>query len=270
MSAFIATRHGSPRLACEKPIRFLPLCSFPQPATSATASTRAPPRRITLGSAATLEPDGEKNDDALENELKIGIDVVEPHDVVDDADGEHPRQRAHHTTRPTGERRPSDDNGGNRVELIRYTVVRISLLQLRAVHEPSERRQKTRDDVHHRFMPADSHSRESRRRLVVADRVQVATTTSPREKEIHRTRRQREDQSRRRDKWDDWSGQRVHRLRRTACAKAERNRATAAEIPRCAAGSAHGNGKDPRFCYLTEYVGKIAEVEKDWVPSARW
>ena len=36
MSAFIATRHGSPRLACEKPIRFLPLCSFPQPATSAT------------------------------------------------------------------------------------------------------------------------------------------------------------------------------------------------------------------------------------------
>src|SRR5678815_2954498 len=189
MSAFIATRHGSPRLACEKPIRFLPPCSFPQPATSANASSRAPPRRITLASAASLEPDGQKNDDALENELKIGIDVVEPHNVVDDADGEHPHQRAHDATGATGERRPSDDNRGNCVQLIRYSVVRISLLELRAVHEPGERRQKTRDDVHHRFMPADSHSRESRRRLVIADRVQLATTTIPCEKEIHRTHR---------------------------------------------------------------------------------
>src|SRR4029078_7440386 len=113
MSAFIATRHGSPRLACEKPLRLLPFCSFPQPATSATASTRAPPRRITLGSAATLEPDGEQDDDARENELKFGITVFDPLDVVEDAEGEHPRQRAHHATRTPGERRPSDDNGGN-------------------------------------------------------------------------------------------------------------------------------------------------------------
>src|SRR4030095_2097609 len=169
MSAFIATRHGSPRLACEKPIRFFPPCSFPQPATSANASSRAPRRRITLANTASLEPDGEKNDDALENELKIGIDVVEPHNVVDDADGEHPHQRAHDATGATGERRPSDDNRGNCVQLIRYTVVRVSLLELRAVHEPSERRQKTRDDVHPRFMAAGSHRPARRLPLCVSD-----------------------------------------------------------------------------------------------------
>ena len=32
----------------------------------------------------------------------------------------------------------------------------------------------------------------------------------------------------------------------------------------------HANGKDALFCDLTEYVGKIAEVEKDWATSASW
>src|ERR1039458_3073256 len=81
-SAFIATRHGSPRFACENPMRNLAFCWRPQ----ATASTRRSSGVSLRRRAPSLQPDRDHDNEALENELKVRIDVVEPHGIVDDAD----------------------------------------------------------------------------------------------------------------------------------------------------------------------------------------
>src|SRR6185312_7455226 len=102
-SAFIATRHGSPRLACEKPIRYFALCCRPHAAakqTSSNAASVAPLRRR----PPPLQPDRDENDDALEDELQVCIDVVEPHGVVDDADDQDPDDGAANRTGSTAQR----------------------------------------------------------------------------------------------------------------------------------------------------------------------
>src|SRR3954464_1212159 len=94
ISAFIAARHGSARFACENPMTYLACAWRPQAVTTviASATTVARWRVIRrhrdapLRTAPPLQPDGDENDGALEDELKICIDVVQSHGIVDDAD----------------------------------------------------------------------------------------------------------------------------------------------------------------------------------------
>src|SRR6185503_16387404 len=111
-SAFIDTRHGSPRLHCEKPIRCLPDFALPQPpaasSTAAASSARAPtPTRL---SPLPLKPDRSEDDDALEDELQVRIDIVQPHDVVDDSDDQHADERTADRSDSARKTRPPDDD----------------------------------------------------------------------------------------------------------------------------------------------------------------
>src|ERR1019366_10362224 len=92
-SAFIATRHGSARFACEKPIRYLASCGRPQAALKQTRTTAAA-NAVRRRRAPPFQPDRDENDDALENELQVRIDVVESHGIVDDPDDQDPDDRA--------------------------------------------------------------------------------------------------------------------------------------------------------------------------------
>src|SRR5215467_12295802 len=92
--AFIATRHGSPRLHCEKPMKCLADFSLPQPTANATAAEATTmTRRRTVLPPLPLEPDGADDDDAFENELKVRIHIVQPHDVVQDSDDQNADER---------------------------------------------------------------------------------------------------------------------------------------------------------------------------------
>src|SRR6187401_364473 len=80
-SAFIATRHGSPRLHCENPTRSFDSLRRPHAEPSAAAPRHAIASRRDTRSATALEPDGAEDDRTLENELQVRIDVVQPHAV---------------------------------------------------------------------------------------------------------------------------------------------------------------------------------------------
>src|SRR4029450_1025076 len=88
---------------------------------------------ITLA-AFPLQPDRAEDDDALENELEIRIHIVQPHDVVDDSDGQHADERAADRSDSARETRAADDNRGDRVELVRDAVIGIALLQIGRAH----------------------------------------------------------------------------------------------------------------------------------------
>src|SRR5512143_3098859 len=130
-SAFMDTRHGSPRLHWEKPIRCLPDFAFPQPTSPTAATRRAAPRRRAILALLPLEPDRAEDDDALEDELQVRIDIVQPHDVVDDSDDQHADERAADRSGSAREARSADDDRGDRIELVRDAVVGIALLELR-------------------------------------------------------------------------------------------------------------------------------------------
>src|SRR5262245_6394377 len=112
-SAFIDTRHGSPRLHCENPMTCLAVFSRPQPAAARTTIAA----RTSLAAFA-LQPDRAEDDDALENELEIRIHIVQPHDVVDDSDRQHADERAADRSDSARETRASDDHCGDRIELV--------------------------------------------------------------------------------------------------------------------------------------------------------
>src|SRR6187551_1183211 len=128
-SAFMATRHGSPRLHWENPTRCLPCFALPQPEAPASAArtrqTAAAIRRA--GSAlAPLEPDRPEDDDALENELQVRVDIVQPHDVVDDSDDQHADERAANRSDSAREARPPDDDRRDRIELVGHPGVGVA------------------------------------------------------------------------------------------------------------------------------------------------
>src|SRR5215831_3138322 len=95
-SAFMATRQGSPRLHCEKPTRNFPWLRRPQPSVPAAAIRTAVTtrRRQRRSAPPALERYRAQDDDALENELKVRIDVVQTHRVVDDPDDQGSDERS--------------------------------------------------------------------------------------------------------------------------------------------------------------------------------
>src|ERR1700739_4784879 len=96
--AFMATRHGSPRLHCEKPTKCLADLALPQPIDAIAATTAAPIARLRTVPRSplpplALKPDRADDDDAFENELQVRIDIVQPHDVVQDSDDQNTDER---------------------------------------------------------------------------------------------------------------------------------------------------------------------------------
>src|SRR5262249_61894868 len=74
---------------------------------------------------------------------------------------------------PAGEGRAAYDDRRNRVEFVGHAVVRIALLELRAVDDSRERRQQTTDREGAELDPIDAHARQPAHRLVAADGIDV-------------------------------------------------------------------------------------------------
>src|ERR1700674_738138 len=89
---------------------------------------------------AFLEQHCPENDRALEYELHVAVDVVELKDVAEEAEDEHPNERAGHEAFTTHKTRPPNHHGGDRVQFDARSRIGLALLILGGVKNAGEAR----------------------------------------------------------------------------------------------------------------------------------
>src|SRR5215218_7978335 len=164
MSSSIRCRYGSATFAWLIPIVYLPSVPLqdldapgdappearslvvPQPASTSAATAAAAreirTERMTEPSlrrgAESLQRGGGNDHQALDQELDIGVDVVQGKDVVQNAEQQRTRYRPGDRTTAARQAGAADHHRGDRVQLVADTVVRATLVELDGVHDAGQ------------------------------------------------------------------------------------------------------------------------------------
>src|SRR5690606_16367257 len=130
--------------------------------------------RLSLSGAEGLNTGGDDDDHALDQQLNVGVDVVQRKDVVEDAEQNRAGDGPGNGPDPAHQTGAPDDDGGDGVQLVANSVVRTALIELAGVDDAGQSGEQAGDREHCDLDPARVDARETGRALVAAEGVDVA------------------------------------------------------------------------------------------------
>src|ERR1700692_2338254 len=141
----------------------------------------------------------DQNHDAFHDELIEIRNTEQVHPVVDDADNQRTDQRPGDRSVTARETRSAEHGGGDGIEFIAYSRIRLSGIQTRRHHNAPNTHPQARDHENHDSQPVYIDTRIQRRLAISAREIRLASKYGTREHEVVQQQQDRENPDRQRN-----------------------------------------------------------------------
>src|SRR6267378_8265193 len=180
-SVFIWTRQGSPRLHWLIPITY---CFSAARAARPNPNTSQTTRSFFMASsgwslADSLEEDRSDDDGSRQHQATRFTDSVDTQDLLEIANGHCAHEREQHAAPAAIQARTAHDHDGDRGQLVGAPSLRVALLLLDGLADAGHGAEEAAHHVGQQLDALGRDSRQSRRLLVAAGRIEIPSPAEP-------------------------------------------------------------------------------------------